>query len=227
MRISKHNIHHCCILYALSTSQHKNSNQCFAHAIKYCTEYVNRKKRDRSQFTSVPLFSNYCQPGIIFSFHVSFLCHQQLPLNISFYLTNELYFFSLFVSSQYPHRGNFLLVWATDTRWANKTCGQIKNWKHPSPPPPWGKVVDMKKRQPLVSHSNSTHDPWLSMTFRSLVPLGRSFPASLRSASGYICLAPLASWFYKHLALEQSNEFGVSLPFRVCLLAFFTSHILV
>lgn len=76
---------------------------------------------------------------------------------------------------------------------------------------PWGKVVEIKKRQPLVSHSDSTHDPWLSVTFRSLVPLGRSFPASLRSALGHICLAPLAYCFYKHLAFKQRNEFQFQL----------------
>lgn len=129
------------------------------------------------------------------------------------------FFLSHFDSFQYPHRGNLLLVRATETRQAlwKQNLWQGKHSPSTTQVTPWGKVVEMKKRQPLVSHSDSTHDPWLSVTFRSLVPLGRSFPASLRSASGHICLAPLSSWFYKHLAFEQSNEFGVSVPFRACL----------
>ena len=105
-----------------------------------------------------------------------------------------------------------------------KTCGRAGLSESALSPPPnwhvWGTVVNMKKRQPLVS-SDSAHDPWLSVTFRSLVPLGRSFPAGLRSAPGHICLAPLAIWLYKHLAFEQSNEYGVSVPFRVRLYVFF------
>ena len=86
-----------------------------------------------------------------------------------------------------------------------------------------GKVVEIKKSHPLVFHSDSTHDPGLSVTFRSLVPLGRSFPASLRSASGQIFPGPLVSCCDKHFAFKQSNEFVFLVPCRTYLsLAFFT-----
>ena len=43
-------------------------------------------------------------------------------------------------------------------------------------------------------------------------PLGDHFSASLRSASGHSCLAPLANC-YKHFAFEQSNEYVVPVTF--------------
>lgn len=188
------------------------------------------KKRDRWQSTSVPFFSNYSKtrPPILFSHVISM--HPGATPQFQFLSDNGTFlFFFLFMSSQSPHRVNFLF--SSDLLAQDKLCEKTKPVAGLKAPlsatqvTPWGKVVEMKKRQPLVSHIDSTHDPWLSVTFRSLLPLGRSFPASLRSASGHICLAPLASWFYKHLAFEQSNTFGVSVPFRVHLfLAFFTFH---
>lgn len=153
---------------------------------------------------------------------------------ITVFLTVQWYFFLLFVSSQHPHRGNFFLVWASDRRqalWKPKTVAEpdykLRAFLSSTQVTPSGKVVEIKKRQPLVSHSDSTHDPWLSVTFRSLVPLGRSFPPSLRSALGHICLAPLANCFYKHLAFKQSNEFQFQFLLEpICLfyLTFFTFH---
>lgn len=184
MRISKHNIHHHCILYALSLFQRTNFNQYFAHAIKSCTKYINRKKAqqrqilcvgvmsfvsstNKSQSTSRPFFNNYSEPGVLLSVPMPFLCNHKLPLNFSFYLTMEWYISSLFVSSQHPQWGNFLSVWATDTRQAlwkqNLWQGAITNWKHPSLSPKWhlgGRLLRWRGGSPLrlIVTAPMTHD---------------------------------------------------------------------
>lgn len=94
-----------------------------------------------------------------------------------------------------------------------KNCGRAIFQTEPPPyfatqVKPWGKAVKMKKGHPLPFHRDTTHDSRQFVTFRFLGTLGGSFPTSLRSGSGHICLDPLVTT----LIFEQSRNFVFMLP---------------